>query len=49
MFEVGDYVYASDWCYGRIIDLDYDGAFIEFETTGGGGSCYFYFDEITKA
>ena len=32
MFEVGDYVYASDWCYGRIIDLDYDGAFIEFET-----------------
>lgn len=49
MFEVGDYVYASDWCYGQIIDLDYDGAFAEFETPGGGGTCYFYYDELVKA
>lgn len=25
MFEIGDYVYANDWRYGQIIDLDYDG------------------------
>ena len=49
MFEIGDYVYASDWCYGQIIDLDHDGAFVEFETPGGGGTCYFYYDELVKA
>ena len=49
MFEIGDYVYASDWCYGRIVDLDDEGAFVEFETTGGGGTCWFYLDELKKA
>lgn len=48
MFAIGDYVYASDWCYGRIIDLDYDGAFVEFETSNGGGSFSFYLDELKK-
>ena len=22
-FKIGDKVYASDWCYGTIIDIDY--------------------------
>ena len=48
MFEIGDRVYASDWCYGVIIDINDEGAVVEFETSRGGGF-FFYFDELEKA
>ena len=46
---IGDYVYASDWCFGEIVDMDDDGAWVEFETGRGGGTSYFNFDEIEFA
>lgn len=48
-FGIGDYVYASDWCYGQIVDIDNKGARVEYETPGGGGSFWFHFNELTKA
>lgn len=40
IFEVGDWVYAGDWCYGQIIGLDFENreALVEFDTGSGGGS-----------
>lgn len=49
MYEIGDYVYAADWCYGKIVDLDEKGAWVEFDTGTGGGTLYFYYDELLKA
>ena len=48
-FEVGDMVYASDWCYGEIFELDDEGAYVSYETPGGGGSFFFPFEELTFA
>ena len=48
-FNIGDYVYGADWCYGQIIDIDNKGARVEYETAGGGGSFWFHFNELTKA
>lgn len=36
-FRVGDKVYASDWCYGKIVEIEGDTAYVEFETERGGG------------
>ena len=36
-FEVGDRVYAGDWCEGIIVDIRDDVAYVEFEAAGGGG------------
>lgn len=48
-FEVGDWVYASDWCYGVIVSIEDDIAVVEFETFGGGGTWSFWLDELTLA
>lgn len=48
-FNIGDWVYASDWCYGQIVDIDNKGARVEYETPGGGGNFWFDFNELTKA
>ena len=40
-FQLGDWVYASDWCYGQIIDIDEDYIWVEFDTGIGGGTCSF--------
>lgn len=50
IFEVGDWVYAGDWCYGQIIGLDFENreALVEFDTGSGGGSFWFEFGEMTK-
>lgn len=48
-FNIGDTVYASDWCYGTIIDIDRDLAVVEFETERGGGNCVFTLDQLRKA
>lgn len=49
IFTVGDYVYASDWCFGEIVELTDDGAYVEFETEFGGGTTFFGFDEMVLA
>ena len=50
-FEIGDQVYAGDWCYGQIIDISFENkeALVEFDTGTGGGSLWFEFGELTKA
>lgn len=48
-FNVGDWVYAHDWCYGQIVDLTDDVATVEFETAGGGGSYGFEITDLKKA
>ena len=47
-FQIGDMVYASDWCYGEIVDIDRDKriAYVEFDTCSGGGCLPFDFDEL---
>lgn len=47
-FQIGDKVYASDWCYGTIIDIDYaqNLIMVEFETSGGGGTASFSPDDV---
>jgi hypothetical protein len=45
-FQVGDMVYASDWCYGEIIRIEDNIADIEFETAGGGGTISFELSEL---
>lgn len=48
-FKVGDYVYASDWCYGVIVEIENDVAHVEFETDCGGGCLPFGLDELEHA
>ena len=46
--NIGDWVYGEDWCYGQVIDINDEGALVEYETPGG-GSMRFYFNELEKA
>ena len=48
-FYVGDWVYASDWCYGCITEIEDGSAVVEFDTDCGGGSCSFLFEDLKKA
>ena len=48
-FNVGDWVYGSDWCYGIITDIEDDFAVVEYETCSGGGRCSFMFEDLKKA
>ena len=50
-FKVGDWVYASDWCYGQIVDIEESGecADVEFSTDGGGGCFAFPISDLTNA
>lgn len=48
-FNVGDWVYASDWCYGCITDIKGDFAVVEYETDRGGGNCSFVLEDLKKA
>ena len=48
-FKVGDWVYASDWCYGQIVAIDDDFISVEFDTGTGGGTCTFDMDEVVLA
>ena len=36
-FNIRDWVYASDWCYGCIIEIEDGSAVVEFDTDCGGG------------
>ena len=50
-FKIDDWVYASDWCYGQIMDIDEEAgeALVSYETERGGGSFYFDISELTAA
>ena len=48
-FNIGDWVYGSDWCYGIITDIEDDFAVVEYETDRGGGNCSFMFEDLVKA
>lgn len=48
-FKVGDYVYASDWCYGMIVDLDDDGnALVEYYSAFADGSSSFLWFKLNE-
>ena len=46
--KIGDKVYASDWCYGTVVDIDaeHDIVSVEFETSGGGGTASFSINDV---
>ena len=48
-FQVGDWVYAEDWCYGQIIEIDGNFARVEFDTGSGGGNCWFDLSDVVLA
>lgn len=48
-FQIGDWVYADDWCYGQIVDIEDSIAVVEFETWCGGGSIPFSISDLEKA
>lgn len=48
-FNIGDYVYAEDWCYGKIVYLTDKYAEIDFDTMRGGGSLTFSLDDLKHA
>ena len=45
-FNIGDKVYAGDWCEGIIVDIRDNIADVEFETAGGGGCLPFRLNEL---
>lgn len=44
--QVGDRVYAEDWCEGIIDEIDGDTAIVEFTTFCGGGRLSFLLKEL---
>ena len=48
-FNVGDWVYASDWCYGCITEIEDGFAVVEFDTGYIGGNCKFMLEDLKKA
>ena len=48
-FELGDYVYGEDWCFGQIVKLEEDGVWVEFDTERGGGTWVFDYEDIRHA
>lgn len=45
-FQLGDYVVAEDWCYGRIVYINNEYAEIDFVTLHGGGCLTFNIKDI---
>ena len=45
-FHIGDYVFASDWCYGEIIDIAGDIAVVQFDTGFGDSTASFRLNEL---
>lgn len=48
-FNIGDWVYASGWCYGCITKIEDGFAVVEYDTCSGRGSCSFMFEDMVKA
>ena len=49
ILKIGDYVYASDWCFGEIVGITHEGVWVEFDTGNGGGTAFFDYDEVELA
>jgi hypothetical protein len=45
-FEIGDYVYAEGWCYGKIVYIDNKYAEVDFDTMRGGGCRTFLLEDL---
>ena len=48
-FKIGDYVFCEDWLFGEIVAIFEDGASVEFETSGGGGTMFIPYDRLRHA
>ena len=48
-FNIGDWVYASDWCYGCIVEIEDGSAVVEFDDGYIGGNCRFMLEDLKKA
>lgn len=48
-FKIGDYVYAEDWCYGKIVYIDDKYAEVDFNTMRGGASLTFALEDLRHA
>lgn len=48
-FNLGDYVYAEGWVYGKIVYIDKEYAEVEFNTMRGGGSLTFALEDLEHA
>lgn len=50
-FNIGDWVYGDDWCYGQIVDIEDDGEYadVEYATPSGGGCMPFHISELSHA
>lgn len=48
-FSVGNYVYADDFCYGKIVEIEGEVAYVEFDTGNGGGCLPFNLNELKLA
>lgn len=48
-FELGDYVYAEDWCYGKIVYLTDKFAELDYHTTSGFKNKTFALEDLKHA
>ena len=50
-FNIGDWVYGGDWCYGQIVDIEVDSesADVEYTTERGGGCMVFHISDLQHA
>lgn len=48
-FELGDYVYGEDWCFGQIVKLEEDGVWVEFFTGDDWATWVFDYDQVRYA
>lgn len=48
-FNIGDWVIARDYFYGRIVEIDDDEALVEFEHGYSGGTMPFYLTELVHS
>lgn len=48
-FNVGDWVYAEDWCFGQITYIENNIAHVEYHTGTGGGCVPFELDDLRLA
>jgi len=45
-FSIGDKVYADDWWYGKIVEIEGNTAYVQFKTQRGGGCLPFKLNEL---
>lgn len=48
-FKIGDWVNASDWCHGQIVEIEDNLAYVEYDTGTGGGCISFELNELELA